>query len=125
MEESNSALETEKATLEEQIRKLEAKIQDLYLGLGYTRDALDYQRKKMYEYECDGVDSSEPCVWGTKMKISHYEEDMHSMESRIRENNRELNSCKERLKDIEVRIADSAVQGMSGMIDCAIPHPAS
>jgi len=125
MEESISALETEKATIEEQIRKLEAKIQDLNLGLRHTRDALDYQREELYQFERDGFDSSAASVWKAQTKISRYEEDKDSLESRLWENNRELNSCKERLKDIEVLIADSTVQGTSGTIDCAIPPPAS
>jgi prefoldin subunit 5 len=125
MEESNSVLEEEKAELEERIRLLEEKIQDLNLGLHHTRNALDGQREKLYEFERDGFDSSAASVWKAQMKISRYEEDMNSLESRLRENNRELNSCKEWLKTIEVLIADSTVRGTSGMIDCASPPPVS
>jgi chromosome segregation ATPase len=112
MEESISALETEKATIEEQIRQLEASIQDLYLGLGHTLNALEYQREKLHEYEQSSIHES--VLWlgicGTKQKISHYEEDKQSMTSRINEYGSELNSCKERLKNIEVLIADSTVR---------------
>jgi len=114
MEESNLTLEAEKAKLKERIRQLEAKIQDLNLGLHHTQTALDGQREKLYELERNGTSASLRFAWessvsGAQQKISSYEEDMNSLESRLQENNRELNSCKERLKNIEALIADSTV----------------
>lgn len=106
MEKSLSALEAEKTALEERSHLLMAKIQDLYLGLGHTLNALEYQYEKQHELECNGNNAScqfawDSSVWSTKQKISRYEEDKQSMISRIMEYSSELNSCKERLKNIE------------------------
>jgi len=115
MEESNSALEEEKAKLEERIRFLEAKILDQKKGLGYTRKALEEQYEELYELERNGPAAGLEFAWnssvmGTKQKISHYEEDKQTMTSRIKEYSGELDSCKERLKEITVLIADSTVR---------------
>jgi len=84
MEESNQALEAEKAKLEEEIRRLNAINEDLILGLRYTLEALEHQYEK-----------------GNGGKSVRYEADRDSMISKINENNSKLNSCKARLNEIE------------------------
>jgi len=88
MEESNQALEAEKAKLEEEIRRLEASNQDLTLGLRYTLEALEHQREKPFGG-----------------KAMRYEGDRDSMISKIHENNLKLDVCKVRLKEIERYLA--------------------
>jgi hypothetical protein len=86
--------------LEERIRLLEASNKDLKQGLGYTLEALDYQRKKLYECERSSFDLNGMSAWGARYKIRKYEGDRDSMASKILGNNRELESCRARLKEI-------------------------
>jgi chromosome segregation ATPase len=106
MEESKSALEAEKAELEERIRRLEARIKDHKMGLNYTLSALSHQYEKLSDWECSGWPSS----WSgfTQMKIEHYEDDKRSFISKIAENSRELDSCKARFKSVEELLCEAS-----------------